>query len=119
MPRLAGARCIRPFKRGLGDVTGLLSASKSLERGAEHLALALKSPAGPIVWPYGCSTPSVRGAPIRSDQTGIMVTITVAMPRCSRVRASTGALREQSGQNGVNSATSTPSARIRSAASGA
>jgi hypothetical protein len=52
----------------------------------------------------------VRGTPIFSAQKGIGVTRIVARPAASSVRASTGTLMAQSGQAGVSSTQSAPSA---------
>lgn len=72
----------------------------------------------PSVCPKGNSTASVRGTPIFSAQKGIGVTRIVDRPAASSVRASTGTLMEQSGQAGVSSTQSTPSALNLSATLG-
>ena len=62
------------------------------------------------MWPKGNSTASVRGTPIFSAQKGIFVTIIVASPAASSVRANTGTFLAQSGQAGVSNTQSTSSA---------
>ena len=55
---------------------------------------------------------------VSTAQAGIIVTVTVGSPSASIVRASTGTLRQQSGQVGVTTTASTPSSRIRATTAG-
>ena len=78
-----------------------------------------RSPGMPNGWPKGNSTPTMRGARTAAASAGIIVTVTVGIPAASMRRASTGTLRQQSGQTGARISPSVPSSRSSSTMAGA
>ncbi len=76
------------------------------------------SPGTPSGRPRGNSQYSARGGCIRSATDRTEIRATVASPAASNTWESTHTVREQSGQTGVSSTTSTPSWRRASAAVG-
>ena len=94
---------------------GTRAVSRTSSAWSSNLCCRAISWGWPRVWPKGTSTANVRGAPIFSAQKGILVTMIVASPAASSVRANTGTFLAQSGQTGVSNTQSTPSALSLSA----
>jgi hypothetical protein len=95
-------------------------AAVSTSRAARSTARwPVESPGTPSGRPNGNSIPATRGAPTEAVNSGIIDNDTVAMPDASMTRWTSPTDRQQIGQTGTSTATSTACSTIRAAICGA